>query len=174
MHHLMIAIALLATVGLDLMFVSFSDAASAALTFAVLAYVIMLLLTGSPSSYVDEPQDYTTFLGPMAGRGWYGFLVRVLLAYATPGVLLLVIALIPAVGDPSKVGIVADTDWTMTFVSDSDPATVQFLLAEAVSDAPWHVFDEGDFTGFLFDATEIYASDDATGARSIFLRVPEE
>ena len=100
MHHLMIAVALLATVGLDLIFVSFSDAPAAALTFAVLSYVIMLLLSGSASGYASEPEDYTTFLNPLVRHGLSGFLARVLLAYTVPMVLLLLIAFIPDLDDP--------------------------------------------------------------------------
>ena len=96
----MIAVALLATVGLDLIFVSFSDAPAAALTFALLSYVIMLLLSGSASGYASEPEDYTTFLNPWVRRGLTGFLSRILLAYTVPTVLLLLIAFIPDLDDP--------------------------------------------------------------------------
>jgi len=44
LHHLLIAVALLAAVGLNLIFISFSDEPSAALTFSLLSYFIMLLL----------------------------------------------------------------------------------------------------------------------------------
>ena len=100
MHHLMIAVALLATVGLALIFVSFSDAPAAALTFALLSYVIMLLLSGSAGGYASEPEDYTTFLNPLVRRGVSGFLARVVLAYTIPTVLLLLIAFIPDLDDP--------------------------------------------------------------------------
>ena len=96
----MIAVALLATVGLALIFVSFSDAPAAALTFAILSYVIMLLLSGSASGYASEPEDYTTFLNPLVRHGLSGFLARVLLAYTVPMVLLLLIAFIPDLDDP--------------------------------------------------------------------------
>ena len=100
MHHLMIAVALLATVGLALIFVSFSDAPAAALTFAVLSYVIMLLLSGSASGYASEPEDYTTFLNPWVRHGLSGIMARVLLAYTVPTVLLFLIAFIPDLDDP--------------------------------------------------------------------------
>lgn len=100
MHHLMIAVALLATVGLDLIFVSFSDAPAAALTFALLSYVIMLLLSGSATGYASEPEDYTTFLNPLVRHGLSGFVVRVVLAYTVPTALLLLIAFIPDLDDP--------------------------------------------------------------------------
>ena len=95
----MIGVALLATVGLDLTFVSYSDAPAAALTFAVLSYTIMLLLTGSTGSYVQEPEDYTTFLGPLLRHRRYGIFIRILLAYSIPGSLLLAVAFIPDLSD---------------------------------------------------------------------------
>ena len=100
MHHLLIAVALLASVGLDLIFVSFSDAAAAALVFAILSYGIMLLLSGSAVGYVQQGVDYTTIIRPLLGPGLQGFIVRVLLAYCAPGVLLLLVAFIPDLDDP--------------------------------------------------------------------------
>ena len=97
MHHLLIAVALLAAVGLDLIFVTFSDEPSAALTFALLSYFIMLLLSGS---YVPDMPDYTTFLGPLVREGIQGFVSRLLLAYSVPAVLLLLVAFIPSLADP--------------------------------------------------------------------------
>ena len=100
MHHLLIAVALLAAVGLDLIFVTFSDEPSAALTFALLSYFIMLLLSGSTGSYVPDMPDYTTFLGPLVREGMQGFVSRLLLAYSVPAVLLLLVAFIPSLADP--------------------------------------------------------------------------
>ena len=100
MHHLLIAVALLAAVGLDLIFVTFSDEPSAALTFALLSYFIMLLLSGSAGSYVPDMPDYTTFLGPLVREGMQGFVSRLLLAYSVPAVLLLLVAFIPSLADP--------------------------------------------------------------------------
>jgi hypothetical protein len=100
LHHLLIAVALLASVGLDLIFVSFSDAAAAALVFAILSYGIMLLLSGSVIGYVQRGADFTTCLGPVLGQGLQGFIVRVLLAYCVPGILLLLVAFIPDMDDP--------------------------------------------------------------------------
>lgn len=100
MHHLLIAVALLASVGLDLIFVVFSDEPSAALTFALLSYFIMLLLSGSAGSYVPDMDDYTAFLGPLVRHGTQGFVSRLLLAYSVPAVLLLLVAFIPHLGDP--------------------------------------------------------------------------
>ena len=98
LHHLLIAVALLAAVGLDLIFVTFSGEPSAALTFALLSYFIMLLLSGSAGSYVPDMQDYTTFLGPLVREGTRGFVSRLLLAYSVPAVLLLMVAFIPSLG----------------------------------------------------------------------------
>ena len=100
MHHLLIAVALIASVGLDLIFVSFSDEPSAALTFALLSYFIMLLLSGSAGSYVPDMEDYTAFLGPLVQKGTQGFVSRLLIAYSVPAVLLLLVAFIPDLGDP--------------------------------------------------------------------------
>ena len=100
MHHLLIAVALLATVGLDLIFVSFSGEASAALTFALLSYFIMLLLSSSVGSYVPDMEDHTAFLGPLVQEGVQGFVSRLLVAYSVPAVLLLLVAFIPHLGDP--------------------------------------------------------------------------
>ena len=100
LHHLLIAVALLAAVGLDLIFVTFSGEPSAALTFALLSYFIMLLLSGSAGSYVPDMPDYTTFLGPLVREGMQGFVSRLLLAYSVPAVLLLLVAFIPSLADP--------------------------------------------------------------------------
>ncbi len=100
MHHLLIAVALLASVGLNLIFVSFSDEPSAALTFALLSYFIMLLLTGSVGIYVPDFEDYTGFLGPLVRNGTQGFVSRLLLAYSVPAVLLLLVAFLPDLDDP--------------------------------------------------------------------------
>ena len=100
MHHLLIAVALLASVGLGLIFVTFSDEPSAALTFALLSYFIMLLLSGSAGSYVPDMEDYTAFLGPLVRKGGQEFVSRLLLAYSVPAVLLLLVAFIPNLSDP--------------------------------------------------------------------------
>ena len=54
MHHLLIAVALLAAVGLNLIFINFSDEPSAALTLSLLSYFIMVLMGGSAASYVPD------------------------------------------------------------------------------------------------------------------------
>ena len=95
MHHLLIAVALLAAVGLNLIFISFSDEPSAALTFSLLSYFIMLLMSGSAVSYVPDMEDFTGFLGPLVRNGTQGFVSRLLLAYSVPAVLLLLVAFLP-------------------------------------------------------------------------------
>ena len=100
MHHLLIAVALLAAVGLNLIFISFSDEPSAALTFSLLSYFIMLLLSGSAGSYVPDMEDFTGFLGPLVRNGTQGFVSRLLLAYSVPAVLLLLVAFLPDLDDP--------------------------------------------------------------------------
>ena len=100
MHHLLIAVALLSLVGLDLIFVSFSDTSSAALTFAVLSYVILLLLSVSAGTLVQQPEDSGASLGLLTEPGPLGFVVRVLLASLVPVVLLLVLAFMPEQGNP--------------------------------------------------------------------------
>ena len=100
MRHLMIAVALLAFAGLDVIFVEFSDTPSAALTFAVLAYLILLLLSGTAGSFGDGLNDYTFFFGALIGQGRTGFLTKTLMAALIPVVLLLVLAFIPDLDDP--------------------------------------------------------------------------
>lgn len=100
MHHLLIAVALLAAVGLNLIFISFSDEPSAALTFSLLSYFIMLLLSGSAGSYVPDMEDFTGFLGPLVRNGTQGFVSRLLLAYSVPAVLLLLVAFLADLDDP--------------------------------------------------------------------------
>ena len=63
MSHLMIAVALLVFAGLDVVFVKFSDTPSAALVFAVLAYLILLILSGSAGGFVDESETWPTLPG---------------------------------------------------------------------------------------------------------------
>ncbi|MCH8351624.1 MAG: hypothetical protein IIB29_15335 [Chloroflexi bacterium] len=112
MQHLMIATALLVFAGLGLIFVSFSDAAAGAATFAVLSYTIMLLLTGSAGGFAGEREDYTGFLGPLLGPGWPGFGFRIALASSAPIVLLLIVALLPELNDslePNEALLLAST-----------------------------------------------------------------
>lgn len=100
MRHLMIAVALLAFAGLDVIFVEFSDTPSAALTFAVLAYLILLLLSGAAGSFGHYVNDYAAFVGPLMGPGRKWFLTKILMAALIPVVLLVVLAFIPDLDDP--------------------------------------------------------------------------
>ena len=100
MHHLLIAVALLSLVGLDLIFVSFSDTASAALTFAVLSYVILLFLSVSAGTLVQQPEGNGASLGLLPEPGPLGYVLRTLLASLVPVVLLLVLAFMPDQDNP--------------------------------------------------------------------------
>ena len=97
---MMIAIALLAFAGLDVIFIEFSDTPDAALTFAVLAYLILLLLSSTAGRLREEISDYTAFFRPLSGLGWKGLLTRVLAAALIPVVLLLVLAFVSDLDDP--------------------------------------------------------------------------
>jgi hypothetical protein len=96
----MIAIALMAFAALDVIFVEFSDTSAAALTFAVTAFLVLLLLSGSAGSFYREPEDYTTFFDPVLGPGFKGFLRRIVLATFIPAILLVALAFIPDLDDP--------------------------------------------------------------------------
>jgi hypothetical protein len=100
LHHLLIAVALLSLVGLDLIFVSFSDSSSAALTFAVLSYAILLLLSLSAGTMVPPPQGNGALLVLLPDPGPLEFALRTLLAAAVPVVLLLVLAFMPGQDNP--------------------------------------------------------------------------
>ena len=100
MQHLLIATALFTFAGLDVIFVEFSDTPSAALIFAVLSYLILLLLTGTAGSFGYELEDYTGLLGPLMGQGRGSFVTRIFLAAFIPVVLLVVLAFIPDLDDP--------------------------------------------------------------------------
>ena len=100
MRHLIILVALLAVAGLDLIFVSFSPTAQSALTFAVLAFLIMLLLGVTAGSQAKSAVDFTGFMGPWVGRGVAGFLTRLGLGLLIPLALLLVFFLVPSLNLP--------------------------------------------------------------------------
>ena len=55
MCHLVIVVALLVFTGLDVVFVQVLDTLAAALTFVVLAYLILLILSGEAGSFPEEP-----------------------------------------------------------------------------------------------------------------------
>ena len=69
---MMIATALLAFAGLDVVFVEPSDTPAAALTFAVLSYMILLLLSGSTGALETSRKDLPHFLALSWGRGGLG------------------------------------------------------------------------------------------------------
>jgi hypothetical protein len=96
----MLAIALPSFAALDVIFVEFSDTPAAALTFAVMSFLVLLLLSGSAGSFGPEPEDYTTLFGPMLGPGLKGFLTRIVLASVIPVVLLVALAYVPDLNDP--------------------------------------------------------------------------
>ena len=100
MHHLLIAVALLSLVGLDLIFVSFSDTSSAALTFAVLSYVILLLLSVSAGTMVQPAEYNGASKGLLPQPGPLGYLMRPVVAALVPVIFLLVLAFMPDRDDP--------------------------------------------------------------------------
>ena len=100
MRHLMIAVSLLAFAGLDLVFVRFSDSPSAALVFAVLAYLILLILTSTAGSFVDESENLPNPPRPLLGPGLTAVLARIAVAAFIPLVLLILLAYIPDLDDP--------------------------------------------------------------------------
>ena len=112
MRHLIIAAALLAFAGLDVAFVEFSDTPTAALMFAFLAFVILLVLSGAAGGYAEEPEHKVALEsqqpGTLEGPGSRifrctfrrTFLGRILLASLIPVVFLLLLAFIPDLDDP--------------------------------------------------------------------------
>ncbi|MFQ6027023.1 MAG: hypothetical protein ACE5Q6_05980 [Dehalococcoidia bacterium] len=100
MRHLMILIALLAVAGLDLIFVTYSPTAPSALTFAVLAFLILLLLSVSAGSQAKSTADFTGFLRPWLSMGFSGFLVRLGVGTLIPLVFLLAASFVPDIDGP--------------------------------------------------------------------------
>ena len=109
MHHLLIAVALVVFAGLAVVFVQVSDTPTAALTFAVLAYLVLLLLSGAAGGYTFDLRDYAAHpglksgaprLGPLVAPRWQGLPVRVLAGAVIPVLLLLILAYIPDLDDP--------------------------------------------------------------------------
>ena len=95
MRHLMIAIALLAVLGLDLVFIHYSGTPVAGLTFAVLGFTILLLLSATAGSFVPEYQDQAPALGTALGSGPASVVARVLLGACIPVLLMLAVVYIP-------------------------------------------------------------------------------
>lgn len=100
MRHLILAVGLLLFAGLDVVFVNFSDAPAAALTFAVMSYMILLILSSTAGSYSTESSVYPGFMGVMVTPLRRGMVVRVLLAAMIPVALLMILAFIPDLDDP--------------------------------------------------------------------------
>jgi len=98
--HLMMAVALFTFVGLEAVFVTFSDTPDAALTFAILSIIVLLLLSGSAGSFAGGTERHATLQLPVPGPGMVRFWMRTLLAAAIPAALLLLIAFIPDLDDP--------------------------------------------------------------------------
>lgn len=111
MRHLFIGSALLVFVALEVIFVEFSETPSAALVFAVLVYLILLLLSGAAGGLGSEgraeddrvSEDTTRnfvylviYLLPLRGRT----VVRVAISALIPVGLLLILAFIPDLDDP--------------------------------------------------------------------------
>ena len=100
MGHLMIAVALLAFAGLDLVFVRFSDTPAAALTFAVLSFLILLILSGSAGSFLRGPVNQAIPPRPLLGPGVTAVLARLAVAAFVPVLLLVLLAYIQEIDDP--------------------------------------------------------------------------
>ena len=100
MRHLIIAVALLVFAGLDVVFVEFSDTPDAALTFAVMSYLVLLLLSGAAGGYGHEPDSSRSLLVQAQGLLARGILARLLMASLIPVLLLLLLAFIPDLDDP--------------------------------------------------------------------------
>ncbi|MBM3943603.1 MAG: hypothetical protein FJ316_11955 [SAR202 cluster bacterium] len=97
MQHIMIALGLLGAFGLDVVFIHFSGNAAAGLTFAVLGFAILLLLSASAGSFspVSSKQPLTLALGSLLGQGPVGTLGRVMLGSCIPVLLMLAVVYIP-------------------------------------------------------------------------------
>jgi hypothetical protein len=93
----MITLAILAVVGLDAVFIHYSGTGAAALTFAVLGFLILLLLSATAGSFVPRDEDQVALQDPgfMLGHGWTGMMARVLLGASIPVLLMLVVVYLP-------------------------------------------------------------------------------
>ena len=97
MRHLMIAIALLSVLGLDVVFIHFSGTASAAVTFALLGFTILLLLSGTAGTFAapNDEADLFSEQGPVLRRGVLSMIGRVLLGACLPVLMMLAVVYIP-------------------------------------------------------------------------------
>jgi hypothetical protein len=100
--HLIIAAALLVFVALDLVFVSFSNTPPAALTFAVISFLILALMSASAGSMAvdsEEPRHLLDWVLPDP----LGSLKRVQLAWTAPALLVVAVAFVPSLSDSQDV-----------------------------------------------------------------------
>lgn len=97
MRHLMIALALLAVLGLDVVFIHFSGTATAAVTFAMLGFLILLLFSSTAGSFAAQEgdQDLLPEQVPIMGPGLVDMAGRVLLGACLPVLLMLAVVYIP-------------------------------------------------------------------------------
>ena len=100
MSHLIIAVSLLVFAGLGVVFVKFSETPDAALTFAVLSYLILLVLTGSAGSFMDGSENRANPPGPLLGPNLTAVLARLAVAAFIPLLMLLLLAYIQEIDDP--------------------------------------------------------------------------
>ena len=104
MRHLIIVAALLAFACLDVVFVEFSDTPTAALMFAVLSFIILLILSGAAGGYGNGPESNSALpsppRGPLGGPSNRVALSRILLAALVPAALLFLLAYIPDLDNP--------------------------------------------------------------------------
>jgi hypothetical protein len=100
--HLIIAAALLIFVALDLVFVSFSNTPDAALTFAVIAFLILALMSASAGSFTAEPDESEHLLRWVLPDP-LGSLKRVVLAWALPASLVVAVAFVPSLSGARSV-----------------------------------------------------------------------
>jgi hypothetical protein len=96
--HLIIAAALLVFVALDLVFVNFSNTPPAALTFAVISFLILALMSASAGSLAVDSEESGHLLSWVLPDP-LGSLKRVLLAWPIPASLVVAVAFVPSLGD---------------------------------------------------------------------------
>lgn len=102
LRHLIIAAALLVFVGLDLVFVSFSNTPPAALVFAIISFLILALMAASAGSFSGEDEDPGHLLRWVLPDP-LGSLKRVLLAWIVPALLAAAVAFVPSLSDPREI-----------------------------------------------------------------------
>jgi hypothetical protein len=100
--HLIIAAALLVFVVLDLVFVSFSNTPPAALTFAVISFLILALMSASAGSLIVGSEESGNLLSWVLPDP-LGSLKRVLLAWAIPALLVVAVVFLPSLSDAQDI-----------------------------------------------------------------------